>query len=86
MWCAQCVADRPAFPEPCCARPSGGSRGLFGGSFRGHELVCHPRQEGDHHAQGHPAGQENKGGEGVGCLTHDVKKTQKKSIKNLGFF
>jgi hypothetical protein len=39
--------------------------------------VRHPCQEGDHHAQGHPAGQENKGGEGLGCLTHDVKKTQK---------
>ena len=34
---------------------AGGFRGLPGRPLRGHQLVRHPRQEGDHHAKGHPA-------------------------------
>ena len=33
----------------------GGVRGVFGGPLRGYQLVRHPRQARDHHAQGHPA-------------------------------
>merc|ERR1712012_1381238 len=40
----------------CCHWSSpGGFRGLPGRPLRGHQLVRHPRQEGDHHAKGHPA-------------------------------
>lgn len=70
MTCA--CADRSAFPEPRRPRPSGGGRGLPGGSVRGHQLVCHPRKEGDDHAQGHPAGPENQGGEGLGRLAQTL--------------
>jgi hypothetical protein len=37
----------------------GGQRGLPGRPLRGHEPVRHPRQACHHHAEGHPAGQED---------------------------
>ena len=40
---------------------TGGQRGVSGGPFRGHQPLRHSRQEGDHYAQGHPAGQEDQG-------------------------
>ena len=42
-----------------CHFLSGGQRGVPGGAVRGHQLVRHPRQACHHHAQGHPAGQED---------------------------
>merc|ERR1712226_478869 len=57
--------DRPEVPELRRDGPAGGQRGLPGGTFRGHEPVRHPRQESDHHAQGHPAGQEDPRGESL---------------------
>ena len=43
-----------------------GRRSLPGGFIRGHQPLHHPRQEGHHHAQRHPAGQEDQGGGGLG--------------------
>ena len=43
----------------------GGFRGLPCRPVRGHQPVRHPRQEGDHHAQGHPARQEDPRREGL---------------------
>ena len=41
---------------PCCVLLfSGGEWGVPGGTVRGHQLVCHPRQARHNHAQGHPA-------------------------------
>ena len=47
--------------------------------------MCDPRQEGDDHAEGHPAGEENPGGEGLGRppLTLYEEK-QKKNKKKFG--
>jgi hypothetical protein len=86
--CGVRFADRSAFPEPRRARPSGGGGGLPGGFVRGHQLVCHPRKEGDDHAQGHPAGEENQGGEGLGRVSprRCIEKSKKKKKKSLGFF
>ena len=50
------VQDRPEVSVGGHRRPAGGFGGLPGGAFRGHQPVRHPRQEGDHHAQGHAAG------------------------------
>jgi len=44
---------------------TGSQWGLPGWSLRGHQLVRHPRQESDHHAQGHPARQKNSRREGI---------------------
>jgi hypothetical protein len=86
--CGVRFADRSAFPEPRRARPSGGGGGLPGGFVRGHQLVCHPRKEGDDHAQGHPAGEENQGGEGLGRVSprRCIEKSKKKKKKVWGSF
>uniref|UniRef100_A0A3P8UEV8 Core Histone H2A/H2B/H3 domain-containing protein n=1 Tax=Amphiprion percula TaxID=161767 RepID=A0A3P8UEV8_AMPPE len=52
---AQDFQDRPALPELRRHGSVGGQRGLPGRTLRGHRSVRHPRQEGHHHAQRHPA-------------------------------
>ncbi|CAI9552056.1 unnamed protein product [Staurois parvus] len=50
------LQDRPALPELRRHGSAGGRRGLSRQTPRGHQPLCHPRQEGHHHAQRHPAG------------------------------
>lgn len=44
--------------------PAGGRRGLPRPPLRGRQPVRHPRQEGHHHAEGHPAGEADTRGLG----------------------
>ena len=67
------LQDRPEVPELRRDGPAGGVRGVPRRSVRGHQLVRHPRQEGHHHAQRHPAGQEDPWREGlVFLITFDL--------------
>ncbi|CAI9538407.1 unnamed protein product [Staurois parvus] len=50
------LQDRPALPELRRHGSAGGRRGLSRRTLRGHQPLRHPRQEGHHHAQRHPAG------------------------------
>ncbi|CAM9131079.1 unnamed protein product, partial [Lampetra planeri] len=59
------LQDRPALPELGRHGSAGGQRGLPGGAVRGHQPVRHPRQEGHHHAQRHPAGPTHPRREGL---------------------
>ncbi|CAG11543.1 unnamed protein product [Tetraodon nigroviridis] len=67
------LQDGPALPELGCDGPAGGERGLPGGPVRGHQPVRHPRQEGHHHAQRHPAGSPHPWGEGLELTSTTTK-------------
>ena len=54
-WDCPGLQDWPEVPIKCCACSPRGSWGLLGWSVWGHQLGSHSCQEGDHHAQGHPA-------------------------------
>ena len=58
---------------------SGGGRGLHHGADGGHGAVLHPREEGDHHAQGHDPGQADQG-----RLQPLVMDSRKKSGRTTG--
>ena len=60
-------------PEPCSSCTSGGSRGLPCWFVWGYKSLCHPCQEGDYNAKGHPACTTNSRWKGVkvaSCLVH----------------
>uniref|UniRef100_A0A453BYN9 Uncharacterized protein n=1 Tax=Aegilops tauschii subsp. strangulata TaxID=200361 RepID=A0A453BYN9_AEGTS len=59
------LQDGPPVPVVCCVRAAGGRGGVPGGALRGHQPLRHPRQEGHHHAQGHPARAPHQGREGL---------------------
>ena len=48
-----------AIPVYCCRSFARSLRSLLGWSFRRHQSVRHPRQEGHHYAKGHPIGTKN---------------------------
>ena len=50
------VTEDASLPKLYCEGSPGGRRGLSHGAVRGHQHLCHPRQEGDHRTQGYPAG------------------------------
>ena len=51
------LQDRTPFPEWDCYGTTRSSRSIFGWSVLGYQPLCHPHQEGYHHAQGHPVGE-----------------------------
>lgn len=54
------VQARIEIPELCSFGPPGSRRGLPRFTLRGHQPVCHPRQESHHHDQGPSIGQKNQ--------------------------
>ncbi|KAL5976000.1 hypothetical protein ACLOJK_020330 [Asimina triloba] len=59
------LQDRFEVPEHGRGGPAGGGGGVSGGTVRGHQPLCYPREEGDHHAQGHPARSQDPWREGL---------------------
>ncbi len=57
----------------CSLSFSGGQRGLPGRPLRGHQLVRHPRQACDHHAQGHSTCTKDSGRESLNFNIEDFQ-------------
>ncbi|CAG5946299.1 unnamed protein product [Menidia menidia] len=55
-----------------------------GGAVRGHQPVRHPRQEGHHHAQRHPAGPPHPRGEGLSHKHSTMARTKQTARKSTG--
>ena len=53
------LQDRSTIPVCSFWSPAGGIQILSGGPLQRHQLVCHPRQKGNNHAQRYPAGKTN---------------------------
>merc|ERR1712096_550188 len=63
--------DRSQISVFCCYGSTRGECGLLGGFVRGHQPLCHSREEGHHYAQGHPARKEDQGRAGLNKIESD---------------